>query len=850
MAESSAGAAVSFACPACGKRVRARAEQAGKRVRCPHCKQAVSVPAGGTAASLADARTLAPAHPNVTAVAGSSSGAEGSTTKELSDFLAPAQAPDELGRLGSYRILKILGHGGMGVVFEAEDPQLRRKVALKAMLPALAASETARQRFLREAQAAAAVEHDHIVPIHQVGEDRGVPFIAMPFLRGESLEQRLARQARLPFREVLRIGRETAAGLAAAHKRGLIHRDIKPANLWLEEESGRVKILDFGLARATADSAQLTQSGAIVGTPAYMAPEQMKGQPLDPLCDLFSLGCVLYRMCTGELPFKGADTISTLMAVATAEPPPPREIESYLPRAFSDLVMRLLVKEPTERTPSAQALLEALARIEEATAASASGQEGTLPLAPARPTLGRKAASRPQQANRLLLGLVLGGVALLVLGGVMVALLASREDRPTLKEAGKDIARNAKEQAGAAPDAKAPEESARFVPLFNGKDLSGWLVDGGDAKAWGVADGEIIAWGKDYRTRGYLLSERAYADFRLRLEFNLSKGSASGIALRALRGETLPFGGKPIFEHPLFKLVEGRTIEETGTTRWLMNTDTLAPNHSAEQHPAGSWNRLEIEVKGRSLQAWVNGKPIVSATLAAGALLADGSIPALDRPKGRIGLQRHTGTVRFRNIEIKELPAETGPAASRPNPANSFPARIAEKDRGKWQIVDGCLEQVSPTESVWMAFGDKSWTDYDFDVELLRLRGDCWLIFRSNPDEKYGGVFGVSASDNRIQTIEAWGPGAPWKVYGQKQGAIPAQKWITARVRVRGGTVRCFLDGRLQLEWKSGVRHASGLVGLRTWGGVYRFRNIKVTDPDGKVLLQGLPDVDSAWENK
>jgi serine/threonine protein kinase len=845
MAESSAGAAVSFACPACGKRVRARAEQAGKKVRCPHCKQPVSIPAGG-AASLADARTLAPAHPGVTAVAASSSGAEGSTTRELSDFLAPAQAPDELGRLGPYRILKILGHGGMGVVFEAEDPQLRRKVALKAMLPALAASETARQRFLREAQAAAAVEHDHIVPIHLVGEDRGVPFIAMPFLKGESLEQRLARQARLPFHEVVRIGRETAAGLAAAHKRGLIHRDIKPANLWLEEETGRVKILDFGLARATADSAQLTQSGAIVGTPAYMAPEQTKGQPLDPRCDLFSLGCVLYRMCTGELPFKGADTISTLMAVATAEPPPPRKIESSVPRAFSDLVMQLLAKEPAERTPSAQALLEALAEIEETTAAPGSRHEGTLPLTAAPPTAGRKSPTRSRRANRLLLRFILGAVALLVLGGVGVALLATRKDRSALKEEGKETVRDARDVAGAAPAAKAPDDSAGFVPLFNGKDLSGWIVGGGDASAWGVADGEIIAWGKDFKTRGYLLSERAYADFRLRLEFNLSQGSSSAIALRALKGETVTLSGRPIPDHPLLRLVERRAADETGTTRWLMNTDTLAPNHSAEQHPAGSWNRLEIEVKGRSLQAWVNGKPIVSATLAAGALLADGGIPALDRPKGRIGLQRHTGTVRFRNIEIKELPAET----SSPKLANSFPARIAEKDRGKWRIVDGCLEQTSPTESVWLWFGDRSWADYDFDVELLRVRGDCWLAYLNNPDQKYGGVYGVSTSDHRAQTIEAWGPGAPWKVYVQKQGAIPAQKWISARVRVRGSTVRCFLDGRMQLEWKTSLKDLSGFVGLRTWGGVYRFRNIRVTDPDGKVLLEGLPDVDSAWMSK
>src|ERR1051326_3348646 len=155
---------------------------------------------------------------------------------EHCEFLAPPQRDDELGRLGGYRVLKVLGSGGRGTVFLAEDLQLTRHVALKAMLPALAMNAAARQRFLREAQAAAAVKHDHIVTIHQVGEERGVPFLAMELLDGQSLHDRLKDKAALPVSEIIRIGSEVAAGLAAAHKRGLIHRDIKPANIWLETE--------------------------------------------------------------------------------------------------------------------------------------------------------------------------------------------------------------------------------------------------------------------------------------------------------------------------------------------------------------------------------------------------------------------------------------------------------------------------------------------------------------------------------------------------------------------------------------------------------------------------------------
>jgi WD40 repeat protein/serine/threonine protein kinase len=282
---------------------------------------------------------------------------------EAYDFLAPPQAPDEIGRLGPYRVLAVLGAGGMGVVFRAEDPQLARLVALKAMLPVSAGGERARQRFLREARAAAAIKHDHIVSIYQVGEDRGVPFLAMEFLEGESLEERLQRAKKLPPAEVLRIGREIALGLAAAHKRDLIHRDIKPANIFLEGEEWRVKILDFGLARAAGEGGQLTQQGAIIGTPAFMAPEQGQGKSLDGRCDLFSLGCVLYRMASGQPAFRGSDIVSTLMAVATENPPPPRQLDPSLLPALSDLIMALLAKEPDDRPPTALAVAQVLEKV-------------------------------------------------------------------------------------------------------------------------------------------------------------------------------------------------------------------------------------------------------------------------------------------------------------------------------------------------------------------------------------------------------------------------------------------------------------------------------------------------------
>jgi serine/threonine protein kinase len=279
-------------------------------------------------------------------------------------FLAPPEQPDELGRLGDYRVLQVLGVGGMGIVFRAEDPKLGRLIALKAMRPAIAAHRSAKDRFLREAKATAAIDHDHIVTIHQVGEDRNVPFIAMQFLRGESLQTRLKRDTRLPQREVLRIGREVASGLAAAHKRGLIHRDVKPDNIWLEEETGRVKILDFGLVRAATDDAGLTQSGVVLGTPRYMAPEQAQGQDVDARCDLFSLGSVLYQIAAGKPPFEGSNLTATLIAVAHTNPEPIESHRRELHPDLSRLIMRLLSKNRDQRPASAAEVSEALTRIE------------------------------------------------------------------------------------------------------------------------------------------------------------------------------------------------------------------------------------------------------------------------------------------------------------------------------------------------------------------------------------------------------------------------------------------------------------------------------------------------------
>jgi eukaryotic-like serine/threonine-protein kinase len=248
-------------------------------------------------------------------------------------------------------------------VFHAEDTHLQREVALKVMLPSWAAQATARDRFIREARAAARVSSDHVVTIYHVGVHADVPYIVMELLRGHTLTDLLQSGYRPSLAETLRIGRETGEGLAAAHETGLVHRDVKPANIWVEP-SGRVKILDFGLARPSEGRTGLTLIGNIVGTPEFMSPEQARGQIVDARCDLFSLGAVLYCLCTGELPFQGESLMALLTALAVDPPRPLEELNSEVPPALIHLIMQLLEKDREARPASARDVVEALKAIE------------------------------------------------------------------------------------------------------------------------------------------------------------------------------------------------------------------------------------------------------------------------------------------------------------------------------------------------------------------------------------------------------------------------------------------------------------------------------------------------------
>jgi serine/threonine protein kinase len=264
--------------------------------------------------------------------------------------------------VGDYELLELIGRGGMGVVYRAHDKNLQREVAIKALAPALLANPEAIERFQREARAAAALDHQNVLPIHAFGgleDSTNFPFIAMPLIRGESLESKIRREGKLSVKETLDLARQIASGLTAAHEAGIVHRDIKPGNILIDTD-GKALIADFGLARM-GDDASLTLPDVRAGTPQFMAPEQALGQPVSYATDLFCFGAMLYNMLVGHLPFPGKSTPEVLHALSITSPDPVRKVRPDVPAWLSHLIELLLEKNPADRPASTRMVADMLA---------------------------------------------------------------------------------------------------------------------------------------------------------------------------------------------------------------------------------------------------------------------------------------------------------------------------------------------------------------------------------------------------------------------------------------------------------------------------------------------------------
>jgi hypothetical protein len=279
-------------------------------------------------------------------------------------FLPESPNLDCLGRLGDYDLMRVIGSGGVGIVFEGEHSHDGSRVAVKALKQGRAANRVVRERFLREAGANRSIAHPGIVSILTSGVTDGVPFFVMPLLRGQSFEALIARGETIPLGRVVEWIRQAATALYAAHQMGILHRDIKPSNLWLGQDASgndQVYLLDFGLAVRGHDDIRLTASGIIVGTPAYISPEQLDDpDTVAPSGDLFSLGAVFYELLTLKPVFGGANPLAVFSARSAHKIIPPKELRAEIPKALNDLVMRLLAKDPKRRPASAQELVNLL----------------------------------------------------------------------------------------------------------------------------------------------------------------------------------------------------------------------------------------------------------------------------------------------------------------------------------------------------------------------------------------------------------------------------------------------------------------------------------------------------------
>ncbi len=389
-------------CDAC----RTRLEELAGQLKLPARAAEETAPDVSAPAKLKELiENLTLPHPTTTA-------AEPGRGSELSlDFLDPPRQPHELGRLGDYEITEVVGQGGMGIVLKGHDPRLNRFVAIKVLSPQWASTVSARRRFLREAQKMAAVTHDHVVAIHAIDEAKGLPFIVMEYIFGMSLEGRITATGPLKVEEILRIGMQAASGLAAAHAQGLVHRDIKPSNILLENGVERVKITDFGLARAV-DDAQITKTGVVAGTPQYMSPEQAGDEPIDQRSDLFSLGCVLYATCTGHSPFRAESAIKAIRRVCDDTPRRIQETNPNIPDWLVEIIHRLLAKDAADRIQTAeetaQYLGDHLARLQ--------GRDSS-PTLLSPPNRRRLPNPRLASRRRLLVG-TMAALALVVIAGL------------------------------------------------------------------------------------------------------------------------------------------------------------------------------------------------------------------------------------------------------------------------------------------------------------------------------------------------------------------------------------------------------------------------------------------------
>lgn len=600
-------------------------------------------------------------------------------------FLQPSNVPGSLGSLGYYDIQELIGEGGFGIVFKAFDQRLHRVVAIKVLKPEMAATSPARKRFLREARATAAIRHDNIVHIYAV-EDAPLPFLVMEFIDGKTLQQLIDETGPLDPQTILRIGIKVSDGLEAAHQRGLIHRDIKPANILIESGTGQAKVVDFGLVRV-ADDASESQSMVIAGTPLYMSPEQAQGYKLDRRSDLFSLGSVLYVMCSGRPPFRAPSPLAVLKRVVDEEPRNIQEIIPETPDWLVAIIGKLHAKDPVERYASAQEVADLLAhppvndshsifsRVSRPnhlwwkTATvffvlfSSLGITEATGITNVRGTVIRLFSPEGTlvvEVDDPEVSISIDGEQLVISGaGANEIRIKPGRHRVTASKDGEvlfqklvTISRDGRQVVRVSQDHPASDEG--FEPLFNDTNLGGWIAKRSASIEWRNENGTITGRNRSARlnSAGLLQSDKQYRDFHFRCEVLAGAGVEPFLLFR--NDDSLIPGGRR--GYALIEPIPGSQIIAEGWGYGSLYADDfqVMPENSRLASSlerdlgirAGDWYRLEFIANQQKIEVRINGITTAVYTSDDPRLNKTGSICI------RCG---SGGSVTLRKLEVKEI---------------------------------------------------------------------------------------------------------------------------------------------------------------------------------------------------
>lgn len=763
--------------------------------------------------------------------------------------------------LGGYLILEKLGAGGMGMVFLARNRTDGRIGALKVLPPSLTRDAPSVQRFRREASAVAKLNHPNLVAGFDTVDYQGVHYYVMEYVKGKDLHKIIQEQGPLSITQAIDYLIQAARGLKAAHEAGIVHRDIKPSNLMVDD-SGTLKVLDLGLARLTEDYSgqtmareRLTQTGMLMGTADYMAPEQADdSHRADHRADLYALGCTLYFLLTGQAPYASAGTSPLRKVIAHLESPIPylRDRCPNAPQVLEDLFRKMLAKKPEDRPYSAALVIVALETCKSAVRPpSGTDQRTLLAFGADEPTARLKGPANPDRTDPSIFGDerqavranpnlnledlltdVRPGMPTPVPGGVRtpppLPRRAPRRKPPRRWPASvlKTVLGLVTVAACAAPlvyfrpwnGGETPVEQTRpvdpeprFTPLFHGTDVGSWAVS--DARCrpyWKLEDGRIVAVGpSDPSNQGYIFSDDEFDDFQLRLEVRIPELADSGIGLWGLPGEA---------ESPVE--INLRTFPnprpETGSLRTVIPgwpRDYEPPDQTAELRPDGEWNAVEVEAIGNRLRVRFNGEEILNRDLEPLGKQPR-ALPALKRRRGRIGLQVHTGTVRFRNVEARKLIREESPPETDAGPAYETLFGGTKTDIGgwvagnpsgdssiarNWNIRDGVLHGEGGLSHLFSPRGD--YQDVRVRAELrINAGGNSGLYVRSGDARPFPN--GYEAQIN--STIDGPKTGSLYfavnKAVKVDPSPVPADTWFTLEVEAIDNRIRVRVDGKLTVE--------------------------------------------------